>query len=85
MDSHEIIKEQLLQVVENQLNLNDPPETKATLGRLLGLGIEDEIAKLMIADCIQIQMKEMFRDEKVFNSNRFSELLDKLPGNPYED
>jgi len=85
MDSHEIMKEQLLQVVENQLNLGEPPETTTTLKRLLGLDIEEKRAKFMIADCIQIQMKEMFRDEKEFNANRFSELLDILPNNPYED
>ncbi len=85
MDSHEIVKEQLLQVVENQLNMDDPPETKATLTRLLGLGINKKRAKLMIADCIQIQMQEMFRDEKVFDTNRYSELLNKLPNNPFEN
>jgi len=83
MDSHEILKEQFLQVVENQLNLGEPPETTATLNRLLDLDIEEERAKLMIADCIQIQMQEMFKAEKEFD--RFSELLDILPNDPYKE
>jgi hypothetical protein len=45
------LKAAILQVVDNQIRANDPPETKQTLDRLLSEGHSKEEAKRLIG-CI---------------------------------
>ena len=41
MESNEVIRKQIFEIIKNQLKTNNPPETKLTLERLKGLGYED--------------------------------------------
>jgi len=43
------LKTTFLQIVDNQLKANDPPETRQTLDRLLAQGFSREDAKIYIA------------------------------------
>jgi len=85
MDSYEILKKQYLKIIENQLKIKEPPEVTTTYKRLLGLGIEKKRAKLMLADCLQIEMMTIFKEDKEFDPQRFAKLLNKLPNDPYKD
>lgn len=49
MEENEILREQLFEIVNNQLKANDPPETKITYDRLIKEGFDDYQAKQMIA------------------------------------
>jgi len=84
MDSSEILKQQYLKIIKNQLKLGEPPETKATFKRLLDLGIDKKRAKLMLADCLQIEMLTMFKEQRVFDIKKFNKLLNILPNDPYK-
>lgn len=39
MKPNEKLRDELFQIIENQLDTNDPPETKITYNRLLSLDI----------------------------------------------
>lgn len=41
MESNEIIREQIFEIIKNQIESNTPPETKQTLKRLLDSGYND--------------------------------------------
>ncbi|MEI2610118.1 MAG: hypothetical protein V9G20_15960 [Candidatus Promineifilaceae bacterium] len=52
MEPNLILKATTLEIVENQLRDNSPPETKVTYDRLLAKGYSDQEAReLMGADC----------------------------------
>lgn len=82
--SHEILKKEYLKIIGNQLKLNDPPEVKATFKRLCKSGIKKERVKLMLADCMQIEMMTMMKEGREFDIKTYSKLLNTLPGNPFE-
>jgi hypothetical protein len=69
----------MLEVVENQLEGNDPPETRKTFDRLIREGHSEEDAKKLIGCVIAAEMFYVMKQEKPFDSARFVEALNKLP------
>jgi len=74
----------LLQVVDNQLNSNQPPESKETLARLTAEGFTEEDAKLLLAHVIRVEMLCVLKENKPFNEQRFLGNLQALPLLPEE-
>ena len=72
----------VLEVVENQLAGNDPPETKTTYERLIREGHSEEDAKKLIGCVIAAEMFYIMKQEKPFDNARFVEALNKLPEIP---
>jgi hypothetical protein len=72
----------ILEVVENQLRENDPPETKRTYERLLGEGHSSEEAKRLIGCVVVGEMFDILKRQEPFNHARFVAALDKLPELP---
>ena len=50
-----------LEIVENQLRDNNPPETRQTFDRLRGLKISERDAKLLIASAVAIETFEIMK------------------------
>ncbi len=48
MESNEIIRKQIFEIIENQVESNTPPETKQTLKRLVDSGYSDQDARMLI-------------------------------------
>lgn len=69
----------LLEVVENQLRGNDPPETKKTYERLLALGKSESEAKQLLSYAIFVEMIDMLKEHREFDRARFAAELDRLP------
>jgi hypothetical protein len=76
------LKETFLKVVSNQLRLNDPPETRQTLDRLTGKGVNGKDARLLIASAIAAETQEMLAKQEVFNRERFAQRLAALDKEP---
>jgi hypothetical protein len=72
----------ILQVVENQLRDNRPPESNLTLARLLGEGFSEEESKHLIGSAVVAEMYHVLKSSKPFNEQRYLELLNKLPELP---
>ncbi len=72
----------VLEVVENQLAGNDPPETSKTYERLIQEGHSEEDAKKLIGCVIAAEMFYVMKQEKPFDHARFVEALDRLPEIP---
>ena len=73
-----------LEVVENQLRDNNPPETKQTLDRLMTEGYSPEDAKSLIAQAVAVETYIILKKQVPFNRERFVRNLTALPQEPKE-
>ena len=74
------LKEAILEVVENQLRDNDPPETRQTLERLLAAGYSRRQAVEMIGSAVVEEIWNVLHEGKAFDPVRYRALLEKLEG-----
>jgi hypothetical protein len=85
METNEILKEQIIQIIDNQLKSNNPPETKKTLERLIQLGYTDSDAKLLIGQCLSVELFNVLKYQKPYDPKRYLKNLSKLPEEPFDD
>ena len=76
--SNEMLHDMLIEVVENQLRDNDPPETRETLKRLQKAGYDREEAVEMIARAVVSEIYDVLKYKKSFDEERFKGFLDEL-------
>jgi len=85
MESNEIIREQIFDIIKNQIVSNTPPETKQTLKRLVDLGYSDQDARMLIGQCLAVELFSVLKLEKPFDNDRYVSNLKKLPEEPFDD
>jgi hypothetical protein len=73
------VKDAFMEVVVNQLETGDPPETKATLDRLMAEGNSQGEAMQLIAAVARNEMQAMLAAGRPFDNVRYAQLLAKLP------
>ena len=73
-----------MEVVDNQIANNDPPETRKTLQRLTLQGMSEEDARLYIGQAVCIEVWDIMRNKREFNLERFVRNLENLPEEPKE-
>lgn len=78
------LKESLMDVVDNQIRNDDPPETRQTFNRLISQGISEEDAKIYIGQAVCVEIWDIMRNRKEFNKERFIRNLKRLPEEPTE-
>jgi len=81
-ESGQLAGDAIVEVVENQLNENDPPETKQTLERLIGLGESRENAIRFIASALCVEIYEALKNKTPYNKKRYLKNLKALPELP---
>ncbi len=84
MKSNKIAGEAFLEVVDNQIRSNKPPESATTYTRLMNEGYSSLDAKRLIAQCIATEMFVMMKEGKPFNEGRFVRNLNNLHGEASE-
>ena len=85
MESNEIMRNQIFEIIKNQIKLNTPPETKQTFDRLKGLGYSDLDTKELIAQCVAVEIYNVMKHKEPYNESRYISNLKKLPEEPYDD
>jgi hypothetical protein len=75
----------ILQVVENQLRNNDPPQTGQTFKRLIQAGHSKKEAKRLIGCVVSAEIFDVLKKNEPFNLDRFIKCLNKLPAMPWEE
>ncbi len=78
------LKESFIEVVENQIRDNDPPEAKETFERLISDGVSEDDAKIYIGQAICVEIWDTMKNKKEFNSQRYVRNLKRLPAEPSE-
>jgi hypothetical protein len=76
------LKAAVMEVVENQIRDNDPPETRQTLERLIVEGITDEDARLYIGQAVCVEIWDIMSNGREFNEDRYLRNLQNLPDEP---
>jgi len=74
----------IMSVVSNQIRSGDPPETKATLQRLMSEGWSRENARKLIGQVVAVELFCISKEKKPFNRERFVRNLKNLPSRPVE-
>jgi len=83
MDDHNPhLKAAFIETVENQLENNDPPEARETFARLMNQGVSEDDAKVYIAQAISIEVFDLMRNQRKFDSARYVKNLKRLPHEP---
>lgn len=78
MDSDKTLKDPFIQVVDDHLASNDPPETKAALDTLVDRGRSTGQAKSLVASVVRIEMQEMMATGREFDNAKYAAALEKL-------
>ncbi len=76
------LKEAIMEVVDNQLNANDPPETRLTYDRLIKEGHSENRAKELIGCVVTSEIFDVLEKQESFNLTRFISALNELPKIP---
>ncbi len=79
-----VLKHEILEVVNNQLESLDPPETKQTYDRLVASGISDQEARRLIGCVVSSEFFDVLKHQQPFDHARFIKALNKLPKLPWE-
>jgi len=78
------LREQIFQIIENQIKNNDPPETALTFKRLKKEGFDDFTVKQLIGQCVAVEIYNVMKYKKPFNEERYINNLKNLPKEPFE-
>ena len=73
-----------MEVIDNQLRDNDPPETRTTFKRLKDEGFSELDSKKLIAQAIAAETFWIMKKNETFNLKRFIKNLNRLPAEPEE-
>ena len=84
MEEKPYLKSAILEVVDNQLQANDPPETRLTFNRLINEGYSEKEAKELIGCVVTSEIFDVLKKEEPFNPERFAKALNELPKLPQD-
>ncbi len=70
METNEKLREQIFEIIKNQIRDNTPPETKATFDRLRKQGFDDFTTRQMIGQCLAVELFGVLKFGKTFNMER---------------
>lgn len=78
------LRQAILEIVDNQLQANDPPETRQTYDRLKEMGYNDGEARNLIGCVMMNEIYEIMGTNKPYNHDRYVAALNKLPTLPWD-
>jgi hypothetical protein len=77
------LKAAFMEVVDNQIRDNDPPETRETFNQLISRGISERDVRIYIGRAVCVEIWDIMRNKVVaFNRERFIRNLKNLPEEP---
>jgi hypothetical protein len=84
MKPNELLREQIFEILKNQIKDNDPPETKITYTRLKKLGYNDFETKQLIGQCVAVELFQVLKFKEPFDEERYVKNLKNLPKEPFD-
>jgi len=82
METNPYAKAVILEVVDNQIRDNTPPETRQTFARLLEEGYDEDEARRLIGCALVSEIWAVLKQRKPYNQTRYVAALQKLPALP---
>ena len=84
METNHILRQQILDIVDNQMKANEPQETNLTFKRLIEQGYSDSDAKTLIAQCVSVEIFKILKNKEPFDLKRYVTNLNRLPKEPFD-
>jgi len=78
------LRDNIFEIIDNQIKNNDPPETALTFERLKKGGFDDFTAKQLIGQCVAVEIYNVMKYKKPFDEERYVKNLKNLPKEPFE-
>ena len=82
MKHNQRLKSAIIEVVDSQIELNDPPEIRQTLDRLIAEGFSENEAKELIGNVVVMEVFEVLKAGQPFDIKRYAAALARLPELP---
>jgi hypothetical protein len=82
MNNRQLLRETILEIVENQLRENNPPATKDTLDRLVNEGYTKDEARRLIGCVVTKEVFDVWKTMEPYNEERYVRALRRLPELP---
>jgi hypothetical protein len=79
------VRKALFEVLENQMSMDNPPETRKTYQRLLDQGFSREETMRMMAAVVIVEMNDIVKHNRTFDEAGYIEALKALPQLPYDE
>lgn len=84
MNDKDYLRAAFMEVVDNQLRDNDPPETRLTFNRLVASGVSEEDARIYIGQAVCVEIWSILHKHQEFDHQRYLRNLENLPAEPVE-
>ena len=78
------LRDNIFEIIDNQVKNNNPPETALTFKRLKEEGFDDFTVKQLIGQCVAVEIYNVMKYRKPFDENRYIKNLKNLPKEPFE-
>jgi len=82
-DSHRL-RNAILEVINKQIQENNPPETKQTLLRLQNQGFSEEESLKLIGYVVASEVFTVLKENRRYDEEKFIAALNDLPRLPWE-
>jgi len=82
MKVNENLRNAIFEVIDNQVNANDPAETAGTLERLMNEGHSEFEAKQLIGQALALELFDVMKRKVPFNKTRYIKNLKNLSKEP---
>jgi hypothetical protein len=79
------VRKALFEVLENQMSMDNPPETRKTYQRLLDQGFSREETMRMMAAVVIVEMNDIVKHNRTFDEAGYIEALKALQQLPYDE
>jgi hypothetical protein len=80
----EIARNAIFEILDNQLALGNPPETREAFARLLADGHSEQEVRRLIACVVASEIFAVVQEGLEFDSNKYAQALSALPKLPWE-
>ena len=78
------LRKAILEVINNQIRDNDPPETKQALIRLQEQGFSEQDALKLIGYVVASEVFSVIKEDRKYDQEKFIAALNSLPKLPWE-
>jgi hypothetical protein len=79
------VRKALFEVIENQMKMNNPPETKETFHRLRAAGYSRKETMRLLACVLLVELNDMVKDNRLYDETSYVKKLTALPEMPWEN
>ena len=82
---NEILRQAILEVINNQIRDNDPPETKQTYERLQKEGFSKKETLKLIGNVVASEVFAVLKENRKYDNDKYIAALKALPDLPWDE